>query len=345
MKTKQIKMKGKMKKSFVLITALVFLLFAANAVNVKASEVSDIKEMTVYINGNAVWHCYTYIADDCDGYQYSVPAIERGTNMEVRVVFRANRDIENVKVRAWISGYREEIEAVTGKFDVFEGVQYSKVLVLSIPSDIDARDEYTLYVKIETKKDLRGCDEASIALTVQRTANLLKILSVDLWSSKGKSNEFKAGTRVYADVVIKNFGNHLAEDVFVKLSVPELGIERNVYVGDIGSYDNSYSDAAKITVPINLPYDAEAKSYEMIVKAYNSEVSTKKVITFKVVKENEVPAPAIEKEKELVTEAIDWETVLMIVAIALAVAIIVLLAVLLVKQKAPEIKSEEESYY
>lgn len=340
-------MEGKMKKSFVLITTLVFLLFTASTVNVKASDVSDIKKMTVYINGNDVWHCYTYIADDCDGYQYSVPAIERGTNMEVMVVFIANRDIENVRVRAWISGYREKIEAVTGKFDVFEGLQYSKVLVLSIPSDIDARDEYTLYVKIETKKDLSGCDEASIALTMQRTANLLKILSVDLWSSKGKSNEFKAGTRVYADVVIKNVGNHLAEDVFVKLSVPELGIERNVYVGDIGSYDNNYSDSAKITVPINLPSNAEAKSYEMIVKAYNSEVSTKKVITFKVVKESEVqvPAPATEKEKELVTEAIDWETVLMIVAIALAIAIVVLLVVLLVKQRAPEIKSEEESYY
>lgn len=321
---------------FVLAFGLVLL------ASVAAVLADDISTLRIYTDGNVVWS---------NGVQYATPALERDSNLNVRVVFTANVD-SNVRVKAWINGYREDISDTTGTFDIFDGVQYTKTLTLSIPSDIDAKDNYTLHVQIETGKDLDGYSEAKIDTTVQRIDNKLDILSINSWSQN--TGKLVAGTTFYTDVVIKNIGNHLAQDTFVKVSIPELKLERTVYVGDIGSYDNDYQDAVKTTVSMKLPEDVKSGSYNLVVQAYNSELSTEATQSITVngiASDNGTNNTSADNGVANTTNAdnFDWQDVLMIISIVLAVAIIALLVVMLVKQKSctcdekPEV--EAENYY
>ncbi len=311
------KMQNKMKNKFGLFFVFAFvavLALLSGFSGVMADEwnqeiVPDIQEMTVYVNSNVVWYGYCWpqpqppvggeypVLDggyNCYTWQIATPALERGEQMSVKVVFKANRNIQDeVKVHAWINGYRENIEDKTGEFDVFKGNLYSKTLFLEIPYDIDARDQYTLHVKIETKEELSGTDEARIDTDVQRVSNLLEILSVDLYDHnnfyKGVCGEcsvtFEAGTTLYTDIVVKNRGNHVAEDVYVKLSIPQLCIERTIYIGDIGSYDGKYEDAEKATVSLTLPEDEG--TYELVIEVFNSELETRETRTIVLVSEAE----------------------------------------------------------
>lgn len=307
--------------------------------------------MAIYADGNVIWHgnCNTVrtvvgkpISWSCNTYQDAVPGIENGA-LTLRVVFKAASDMSDVKIHAWINGYREDIEASTGLFDTFKGNQYTKTLTLELPSDLDAKDDYTLHVEIESKKELKGLHEAEIALVVQRTGNELEILSSDLWSY---TEGFTVGNTLYADVVLKNTGNHLAEDVFVKVSVPALGITRTVYAGDVGSYDGDYEDAVKKTIALTLPDNAKIGDYELVIEAYNSEVSTEDKETFAITDgtaedDADNGTPSTEGGNK-----ISGETIAIVISIVLAVAIIVLLITLLVRQKPnADEKPEAESYY
>ena len=339
---------------FVLAFGLVVLgiLASTNALAATWSETGNITSdnMAVYADGNIVWHgtCDTVRSVvgrttwSCNTYQDANPAFERDS-MTVRVVFKAASDMSDVKIHAWINGYREDIEATTGTFDIFKGNQYTKTLTLELPADLDAKDDYTLHVEIESKKELKGLHEAEISATVQRASSELKILSSDLWSY---TEGFVAGNTLYADVVVKNTGNHLTEDVYYKVSVPALGITRTVYAGDVGSYDGNYEDAVKKTIALTLPDNAKAGEYELVIEAYNSEVSTEDKETFVITDgtaENgtDDATPSTEGSGK-----ISGETIAIVISIVLAVAIIVLLITLLVRQKPnADEKPEAESYY
>jgi len=342
--------------NFVLAFGLVVLgiLMCANTVLADSWTESgniSVDNMAVYADGNVVWHgaCTKFGTPSgrgtwtCKTYNDAVAAFEPNSELTVRVVFKGASDMSGVKVHAWINGYRENIEATTGTFDVFKGMQYTKTLTLELPKDIDARDDYTLYVKLESKKELKGLDEAKIDMNVQRTDNLLEILSTNLWSY---TEGFTAGNTLYADVVLKNTGNHLAEDVFIKVSVPALGITRTVYAGDIGSYDNGYEDAVKRTVALILPDNVEAGEYELEIEAYNSEISADSSETFVISDGTATDTDSDDTSANDDGNRVSGDTIAMVISIVLAVAIIVLLVTLLVKQKPnADEKPEVESYY
>ena len=342
---------------FVLAFGLVLLASVAAVLADDWSEDSaDVSKLTVYVNSEAAWVGYcddNGAGFDCTTSQANVPALERDGTMSVRVTFKAAEDVSNVRVRAWINGYREEIEDKTGEFDIFEGTQYTKTLNLPVPADIDAKDTFTLYVKLEAKQELHGVDEAKIELSTQRISNRLEILSINPWSQN--TGKLAAGATFYTDVVVKNIGNHLTEDCYVKVSIPELKLERTVYVGDIGSYDNDYEDAVKTTVSMKLPEDVKSGSYKLVVQAYNSKLSTEatqSVTVNGIASDNGTDNTNADNDNGVANRTEDnfgWEDVLMIISIVLAVAIIVLLVVMLVKQKSctcdekPEV--EAENYY
>lgn len=300
-------MKGKLFGLFFLaLVASVLALTAVSAESWKEYSTPDVKELTVYVNGNAVWYGYCYgpthydPSEDpagvrpwppywnCNTYQYATPALERGEQLVVKAVFKANKDIGNMKVHVWLNGYREELEARTGEFDVFKDNLYSKTLFIDVPTDIDARDVYTLYVKLEKNAELTGVDEAKVDMNVQRIANILDILSIDLYDHN-RDNIFNVGSNLYADVVVKNRGNHIADDVYVKVSIKELGISRNVYLGDLEAYDNHFpndnEDAKKVTVALALPQSTVPGTYTVEVETYNSELSEKATRTITVEKQ------------------------------------------------------------
>lgn len=280
-----------MKTKFCLLFVLAFVaVIALNAATVLADQwyeysEPDINEMTVYVNDEMVWYgyCMPDIVVDrwiCYTYQYATPGLERGATTDVKVSFIANIDLlEEATVHTWITGYHEDIEDETPQFDVFGGNLYTKTLHLEIPNDLDARDEYTLYVQIEHQQDLSGIDEANVDTEIQRISNIIEILSVELYDSYySYLNEFEAGDTIYIDTVVKNRGNYEAEDVYVRASINELGVERTVYVGDLEPNDeDDDEDSKEVTVALSLPSSMKAGSYTLEVKAYNDEVSDNEI--------------------------------------------------------------------
>lgn len=283
-------MKSKFALAFILVFVAVFsisLFSNARADDWYEYNLPDINEMTVYVNGEMVWYGYCYydplnLTDrwKCVTSQHATPALEREETAEVKVTFIANDDFEETKVKVWVGGYYDDIEAETPLFDVFAGNTYTKTLDLYVPKDIDARDTYTLHVDIQQKHDLSGTGEADIETEIQRIANWIEIMSVKLYDSGhyyGYCGEctmtFEAGTTIYADIVVKNRGNHEAEDVYVHVSINDLCLERTVYLGDLGASDDDDEDAKSVTIALMIPLDAFAGTYTLEVKAYNDEVS------------------------------------------------------------------------
>ncbi|MFA5084563.1 MAG: hypothetical protein WC475_04275, partial [Candidatus Paceibacterota bacterium] len=232
----------------------------------------DIKSIDVYVNDAFV------MSGDCDynatsgnwncaATNAAILALEKGEAAQVEVMFTAGNDLDNARVKAEIRGYHEDIEAETAYFDIFANSSYTKYLALEIPEDMD-EDQYTLYISIEDKNELSGVSEAEADISVQKAADMLKILSVDSYGS------FEAGSIFYADVVVKNTGSDKAEDVYVSVSVPELGLSRTVYLGDLAENDDDddHDDTEKATISMVLPSSAKG-SYALNVKAYSDRFS------------------------------------------------------------------------
>ena len=74
---------------------------------------------------------------------------ERGKTLPVVVYLQGTKDSYDTRVEAWIGGYEyDEIEAKTDIFNVINGVKDRKVLLLDLPDDMEASDNYTLNIEV-----------------------------------------------------------------------------------------------------------------------------------------------------------------------------------------------------
>jgi len=189
-------------------------------------------------------------------------AIFAGNSIDLRISFTSLVDESDVKVKASIDGYKDDIEAETERFDVIAGKIYTKTLTLYLPSDMDATDSYQLLLRIASK-DLS--DETEYDLTLQRESYKLEILSVEYVKS------VEAGDDLAVNVVVKNRGSHKIDDTFIRVKIPELGIEKNSYAGDLAPNDCddncSKEDTVEKNILITIPYGTKSGTYDLVVTA------------------------------------------------------------------------------
>jgi len=200
----------------------------------------------------------------------NVIGIEAGETVPIKVVFRASEDASDVVVKAFIDGYRNDITAKTDRFELVNESIYTKYLSLKVPSDIDPTEDYTLTIRISNKDK---SDELEFKLKLQRGSYNIDVLSVEA------PREAVAGTTIAVDVVLKNWGMHDLEDVFVKARITDLGIEKKVYFNDINPLDESEydisvreanrQDSAERRVYLTIPENAKTGTYVLEVEAYN----------------------------------------------------------------------------
>jgi len=192
-----------------------------------------------------------------------------GEVVPVRVAFEAVDSVEDVRIKVWLEGTRDDIKAETGRFNIINGSIYSKLLSLELPEDIrNTEKEYTLHVSITSSK---GYDHVEYNLKMQRESYDFKILSVDY------DDEVSAGDSVPVRVVIKNTGMEELEDGYIQVSVDELGISAKRYLGDLTAEDeeeDDEKDSIERIVYLEIPEDAENGVYEMSVEAYNEDTNT-----------------------------------------------------------------------
>jgi len=177
---------------------------------------------------------------------------------------------ENARVVVWISG--ERTDAVESpRFDVLGGRTYARTVFINVPFDLDEDLDESRVLEVAVESEEEGtADEVSIDLTVQRESYLLEILAVDM------QPEVQAGQSLVFDVVLKNRGRQLAEDTFLRIRVPELGLETQTYFGDLSSRDQGGSvadrdDAVERRAYLRIPADVPLGLYSVMIEAFNDD--------------------------------------------------------------------------
>jgi uncharacterized membrane protein len=201
-------------------------------------------------------------------------------NVPVRVTFDADDNATDVRVKVRMEGHRDDVLASTSRFDIVDGVTYTKLLSLDLPSDInDLTKEFTLYVEIVSADDRT---EETYEISMQRESYTLEILSVDY------SSKVSAGDVFPVSVVLKNVGFNRVDDNYVVVSIPELGVSTRGYAGDLIPTEccedeecDEEEDSVQKTVYLRIPEAAESGVYELEVEAYNkeSDVTVSKLIS------------------------------------------------------------------
>ncbi|MEK6872974.1 MAG: hypothetical protein AABW90_03100 [Nanoarchaeota archaeon] len=253
-------MKSKMRKTVLSFLLMFFVIvFALNTVIAQFVDVTEVE-----ING--------LTASPNDTSQtISVTASE---TIPVLVKFKALKNASDVKVKVYIEGFKNEVSDETSRFHVIKDNTYIKRFSLTVPSTLDF-DELTEELRLLVRVSARGqdSDEVFVPLEIQRELHSLNLLSVDL------TNVVVLGDKVTVDVVIENNGNERLNNVYVKASIPSLGISRIVYAGDLASEqdvsDDDINDAVNKVVYLTIPKNTVPGNYELEVEAYNYDASSK----------------------------------------------------------------------
>jgi hypothetical protein len=215
-----------------------------------------------------------------------IAGIEAGETVPIEITFKAADCVDDVWVKAEIEVDGEEVEDRTGRFDLIEDSWYTKRLTLDVPEDIEDRtDEITLTITITDGDDK---EDMEYTILLQRETYNVDFLDIDMPS------EAEAGSVVAFDVVLKNWGSQDLEDVFVRVSVPDLAVSKKVYFGDIDPLDEcedwedecdghdnckysfkdcDWEDAAERRVYLTIPASASSGVYDVEIEAYNSDSS------------------------------------------------------------------------
>jgi hypothetical protein len=212
---------------------------------------------------------------------------EVSRTVPVEVHFTANVDATDVKLRVFIEDYKNEISDSTERFHIVEGSSYVKRFSLTLPSSMDL-DDLTEGLDLVVRFSAKDVDENATTITsdsfevpysivMQRDIYALNILSVET------AQKVVAGSSIALDIVLENNGNEELENVYVKASIPELGVQRIVYFGDLFPQDDcdeeddsrcDNEDTENKRVYLALPRNAVPGVYNIEVEAYNYDAST-----------------------------------------------------------------------
>lgn len=211
----------------------------------------------------------------------------------VYIEFVADEDASDVRVKAYIEGYKTEISDTTERFQIVENSKYSKRLKLTLPSSMDLDDldeELYLNIRISAKGEESVDEPYDIVLNMQKEIYSFNFLSIEA------NDKAVAGDTIPLNIVLQNNGYNRMDNVYVKASIPELGIEKKVYFGDLSpNQEDDYGeirDTAEGKIYLAIPRNAVPGIYNIDVEAYNydTSVSEKKQITINNVQTGVLPA-------------------------------------------------------
>ncbi|MBC8495261.1 hypothetical protein H8D36_03850 [archaeon] len=263
-----------------------------------------------------------------------------GDVVPLRVTFEALDNSSDVRIEARIYSGRNSYSDSTSRFNIIENNVYTKLLSLQLPTDLkDVTKDLRLVVEIYNAET---GDEFEYTVKMQRESYEFDILSVD-------HNMVVAADDIMAvSVVVKNTGFERADDGFVTVSIPELGISAKGYLGDLipaedyTDYDNEEDSVQKVLY-LRIPSDAKSGVYDVSVKAYNSDSATVVNGAIKVVgsdESNAISADDREDASEVSISVVIWTIVLVVIFLVL----LAILVSLLMKKDKP-IEEVETSYY
>jgi len=241
---------------FVAIAAVVFSMASVSAF-------ADIQSVTV------------------SGIDYSNPdnvpstGVFAGETLPIRVNFLGDGNQDEVRIVARLIG-GTGFEA-TDRFDVLDGQIYTRLINFELPSDLDDDREQDFFIEITIESDSAGeGDSVLIPLQVQRESFQLEILAIEA----SDNNRVQAGKTLGLNVVVKNRGRQEARDTFVRATIPELGISKTVFFGDLSAQDEGNPGPDKFDTEerrlfLNIPNEATPGIYNVEIETFNDDSITK----------------------------------------------------------------------
>lgn len=199
--------------------------------------------------------------------------VERGTTVPVVVEFRGTGKIAyDTRIRVYIGGYEYgDVQAMSDIFEVRPGTRDSRELLLRVPYDIEASDDYTLNVEMF---DDDNSVRKTYKLRVEEPRNSVNVFDVVF----NPDNNVQAGTPLFASVRVENLGDNIENTVKVTLSVSSLNlqtsqlVDRLVNEQDLNEDDSASRRTAATTndMVLFIPEDTSEGDYEVAVRVdYN----------------------------------------------------------------------------
>lgn len=165
--------------------------------------------------------------DDTEMTDTNVVYVERGSTIDVDVWYTAGTNHEDVKIKTWLGGYEyADVEDVTSMFDVEQDVTYHKTLTLELPNDMEASEDYTIYVQLYNKNSIYIDEEYTLRVKEER--HKLAIQDVIL-----RPSTVTAGNALFATIRVENMGYTKEENIKVTVSIPDLGVSTRMYIDEL----------------------------------------------------------------------------------------------------------------
>ncbi len=257
-------MKGKI-VAFGLLLILASVLAAAQSASVPVwIEEAELEGTTIWQNG---WNQLD---------------IERNDKVELRLELQSWENVDNVEVRASISGYEHgNVAPITdriGPFDMDANVTYVRKLQVALPDDVEL-DDYKLRIELSNRNGFAQVYHYDLQIDAPR--NAMKITDVTF----NPGSTLVAGQSLLGRVRLENKGQRDQDDVKVTMSVPALGLTATQYIEEV---DNGDEQEETEEFFLRLPRCATPGSYEVTVDAFYNNNHNKVSATSKItVLENE----------------------------------------------------------
>lgn len=253
-------------KAISLIAVLLLAMFVAVT---GASAQSPLGITVTYVKVNG---------DSLNANQSLRTQFERDSKLDITVKLRTDgtTKVDDVEVRAFISGTKDSIEDSTEPFDVQPNVIYTKELSLEVPQRSPDRD-YQLRVIVSSPNS--NTISYIYPLIVEAVEHSIAIKEATF----SPSNKVVAGRSFTAVARLKNYGQADEDDVKVVISIPELGVKEVDYINEIEKDETVSSEELLLRIPPN----AKSGEYEVKVEAYFDDYDEKTSVSYTIYVEGE----------------------------------------------------------
>lgn len=200
--------------------------------------------------------------------------VEEGETLNIRVMLESVGNVEDVRVRAEISGYEFDDGALEERSEMFNihgtnaGPTEKPVwLELDLPNRLE-KDRYLLRLRV-TDKDNADMVRYAV-LQIEPTRRGVDIADV----SFSPGNTVKAGRSLLTTVLLENFGDKDEKDVKVTVSMPALGVSATEYVDTVytDNHNVDYEDVPEMFLQI--PASAAEGEYLVEVTVTSDKLDT-----------------------------------------------------------------------
>ena len=228
------------------------------------------------VSAGEITNNYVVKVDGINASNHEISVVA-GEKITIEVYFKSLVDDTDVTIEAEIEGDKIKETAESEVFDVETNYTYRKVFNIEVPyelKDVQSDDIY-LNIEIDGKNHKSTLDE--IILRVQRPSYNAVIKSVTIPSS------IEAGDTFPIDFVLKNMGYNDLDDLYVEVSIPELGISQGpLWIGDLVDIETCTNncdeeDTVGGRLYLDVPYGVDAGVYEMEFTVYNEDTESTKV--------------------------------------------------------------------